>query len=43
MTATPWLERLLLRLGPEVEATSGDGEDLSPLAGAAAARVLRRY
>lgn len=44
VTATPWLERLLLRLGPDIEATDGqDGHDLRPLAAAAAARVLRRY
>ena len=44
VTATPWLERLLLRLGPDIQATDGqDGHDLRPLAAAAAARVLRRY
>ncbi|MDW3218407.1 MAG: WYL domain-containing protein [Acidimicrobiales bacterium] len=43
VTATPWLERLLLRLGPGariVEATGTIPEDLVPQA---AARVLARY
>ncbi len=43
VTATPWLERLLLRLGPDVEAADDDGSDLAPLAAAAAERVLGRY
>jgi proteasome accessory factor C len=43
VTATPWLERLLLRLGPDARATDGAGRSLGPLASAAAARVLRRY
>jgi proteasome accessory factor C len=44
VAAEPWLERLLLRLGPAVEARDAEtGESLSPLAAAAAARVLRRY
>jgi proteasome accessory factor C len=43
VTAEPWLERLLLRLGPTVVATDEDGTDLAPTAAAAAARVLRRY
>ena len=44
VTATPWLERLLLRLGPDARATGAhDGRDLRPLAASAAQRVLRRY
>jgi proteasome accessory factor C len=44
VTATPWLERLLLRLGPDVTATDlGTGESLAPTAAAAARRVLGRY
>ena len=41
VTATPWLERLLLRLGPDVTATDlGSGESLSPVTARAARRVL---
>ena len=44
VTALPWLERLLLRLGPDVEVTDlHTGEDLRPLGAAIAARVARRY
>jgi proteasome accessory factor C len=44
VTATPWLERLLLRLGPDATAVDGDGgASLGPLAAAAATRVLARY
>lgn len=44
VTALPWLERLLLRLGPDVGATDlHTGEDLRPLGAAAAARVAARY
>ena len=44
MTATPWLERLLLRLGPSASARDLDtGEDLGVLASAAAGRILERY
>ena len=44
VTAEPWLQRLLLRLGPTVEARDVDtGEDLRPLGATAARRVLRRY
>jgi proteasome accessory factor C len=44
VTATPWLERLLLRLGPEVTATDLDtGASLAPTTGAAARRILERY
>lgn len=44
VTAEPWLQRLLLRLGPTVEARDVDtGEDLRPLGANAARRVLRRY
>ncbi|HNH38118.1 MAG TPA: WYL domain-containing protein [Microthrixaceae bacterium] len=44
VTAEPWLQRLLLRLGPTVEASDVDtGEDLRPLGATAARRVLRRY
>lgn len=43
VSAAPWLERLLLRLGPEASITSVD-PPLSPEVGAAAARrVLARY
>lgn len=44
VAATAWLERLLLRLGPDVEARELDsGASLAPLRAAAAARVLQRY
>ncbi|UDY36386.1 helix-turn-helix transcriptional regulator [Dermatobacter hominis] len=44
VTAEPWLQRLLLRLGSGAEANDATtGEDLRPLAADAAARVLRRY
>jgi proteasome accessory factor C len=44
VTATPWLERLLLRLGDGVEATDlTTGESLAPVTAAAAGRVLGRY
>ena len=44
VTATPWLERLLLRLGPDAEATELDsGEPLAPVTAAAAQRILARY
>ena len=44
VTAEPWLQRLLLRLGSDVEVTDATpGEDLRPLAESAAARGLRRY
>jgi proteasome accessory factor C len=44
VTATPWLERLLLRLGPDVTATElGNGSSLAPVAAGAAQRVLARY
>jgi proteasome accessory factor C len=44
VTATPWLERLLLRLGPDVTATDlGTGASLSPVTVGAARRVLGRY
>lgn len=44
VAAEPWLKRLLLRLGPSVEATDGStGADLSPLGAEAAAQVLKRY
>lgn len=43
-TATPWLERLLLRLGPDVEAVDRDsGASLAPIAAAAAQRLIERY
>ena len=44
VTATPWLERLLLRLGPDVSVTDEQtGASLSGTATAAATRVLERY
>lgn len=44
VTAEPWLQRLLLRLGPSATATdASDDADLRPLATDAARRVLRRY
>jgi proteasome accessory factor C len=44
VTATPWLERLLLRLGPGVEATDLDtGDSLGDTTAAAARRILDRY
>ena len=42
ITAEPWLERLLLRLGPEAEVVAADG-DLAGAGRRAAARVLARY
>jgi proteasome accessory factor C len=42
--ATPWLERLLLQLGPSVEGTDLDtGASLAPIAAGAARRILSRY
>ena len=44
VTATPWLERLLLRLGPDAATTDlGTGDSLAPTTAAAARRVLARY
>lgn len=43
VTAVPWLERLLLRLGPDAEVTAVDEPLSAHLASAAAARILRRY
>ncbi len=44
VTATPWLERLLLRLGPDAVATEvGSGAPLDDVGRSAAARVLGRY
>lgn len=43
VTAVPWLERLLLRLGPDAEVTAVDEPLSADLASAAAARILRRY
>ncbi|HTN99315.1 MAG TPA: WYL domain-containing protein [Microthrixaceae bacterium] len=44
VTATRWLERLLLRLDPTTTATDVDtGEDLRPVAIEAARRMLGRY
>lgn len=44
VTATPWLERLLLRLGPEVTATDLEtGASLTSTTVAAAGRILDRY
>lgn len=44
VAAEPWLERLLLRLGPGAEARDADsGDSLAPTAAAAATRVLGRY
>jgi len=44
VTATPWLERLLLRLDPSTVATDLlTGESLSEVRSAAAQRILNRY
>ncbi len=44
VTADPWLQRLMLRLGPSATANDAvEGTDLRPLATDAARRVLRRY
>lgn len=44
VTADPWLQRLMLRLGPSATANDAvEGADLRPLATDAARRVLRRY
>ncbi|HRW39796.1 MAG TPA: WYL domain-containing protein [Aquihabitans sp.] len=44
VTATPWLERLLLRLGPDARVVAIDPElGSTDLVAAAAARVLARY
>lgn len=44
VSATPWLERLLLRLGPAVKVVDSTGlEDAQELASQAAQRVLTRY
>jgi proteasome accessory factor C len=42
VTARPWLERLLLRLGPSARVVDGP-EDLRDAAAAAATRILARY
>jgi proteasome accessory factor C len=43
VTAVPWLERLLLRLGPDAEVVSVDEPLDAGLASVAAARILARY
>lgn len=43
VTAMPWLERLLLRLGPAAEVLEADDRIGSDVAARAAARVLARY
>ena len=43
VTAVPWLERLLLRLGPEAEVVGADPPLDADLAARAAARILARY
>lgn len=44
VSAQPWLERLLLRLGPDLTVTDlDDGSDLRYIAQAAAERILARY
>lgn len=43
VTAVPWLERLLLRLGPDARIAAADAPLDDDLAAAAAARVLARY
>ena len=42
ITATAWLERLLVRLGPDAEVLEGDDE-LASSGSSAAARILARY
>jgi len=39
----PWLERLLVRLGPAAQVVDADGPDLADAGATAAARILRRY
>lgn len=44
VTAVPWLERLLLRLGPEAEVVGQEGlPEAGELAARAANRILQRY
>lgn len=44
VTAEPWLQRLLLRLGPDALALDAEsGSDLSSIGSVAAAKVLERY
>ncbi len=46
VTARPWLERLLLRLGADARVVAGDdldGDDLADVGETAAARLLARY
>lgn len=43
VTAVPWLERLLLRLGPRAEVVQADPPLSTDVARTAAARVLARY
>jgi proteasome accessory factor C len=43
ISAMPWLERLLLRLGPEARIESATGIEGTDVAGEAARRVLGRY
>lgn len=43
VTAVPWLERLLLRLGPKAEVAAVDEPLAADLTSAAASRILARY
>lgn len=43
VSAVPWLERLLLRLGPEAEMVQADNTIAPDLGAAAARRILQRY
>ncbi|MCP4226499.1 MAG: WYL domain-containing protein [Actinomycetia bacterium] len=44
VSAVPWLERLLIRLGPEVEVRGSEGlEDATDLARETASRILTKY
>jgi proteasome accessory factor C len=43
VAATPWLERLLVRLGPDARVEAADEPDLAGAGPAAARRILARY
>ena len=43
ISALPWLERLLMRLGPNASLVDADGDELGQLRANAASRILARY
>jgi hypothetical protein len=43
VSATPWLERLLVRLGPDARVVEAEAPGLVDAGGRAARRILARY